>query len=170
MEPLDTAQPGGRGPQLTAVDIQDLGITPKDTNFTFHKRQHPGRSRPRPPARESGPYALVVSDAAPNTTGNRLVDQGRSEELVESVMGLALEVLSARRLPRHENIPGRGGKAPHHRSKDTFRSGARLQARGLPGHIIRDLSRGDGIQGLMKLNRAGFSGTRAVLSWKAVWL
>ena len=35
-----------------------------------------------------------MSDAAPSTTGNRLVDQSRSEELVESVMGLGLEVLA----------------------------------------------------------------------------
>jgi 23S rRNA (uridine2552-2'-O)-methyltransferase len=33
-----------------------------------------------------GPYALVMSDAAPATTGNRLVDTGRSEALVESIL------------------------------------------------------------------------------------
>ena len=44
--------------------------------------------------REAGPYQLVVSDAAPSTTGSRLVDQARSEELVEAVMGLAREVLA----------------------------------------------------------------------------
>ena len=83
---------GGTG-RLDAVDIQDLGITPKDTNFTFIKGSILDEAV-RARLREAGPYALVVSDAAPNTTGNRLVDQGRSEELVESVMGLALEVLS----------------------------------------------------------------------------
>ena len=79
--------------QLTAVDIQDLGISPKDTNFTFIKGSILDEAV-RARLRETGPYSLVVSDAAPNTTGNRLVDQGRSEELVESVMGLALEVLA----------------------------------------------------------------------------
>jgi len=44
--------------------------------------------------RELGPYNLVVSDAAPATSGNRLVDQARSEELVEAVMGLAMGVLA----------------------------------------------------------------------------
>jgi 23S rRNA (uridine2552-2'-O)-methyltransferase len=36
----------------------------------------------------------VLSDAAPATSGNRLVDQARSEELVEAVIGMALEVLA----------------------------------------------------------------------------
>ena len=33
-----------------------------------------------------GPYDLVMSDAAPATSGNRLVDTGRSEALVESIL------------------------------------------------------------------------------------
>lgn len=33
-----------------------------------------------------GPYGLVMSDAAPATTGNRVVDTGRSEALVESIL------------------------------------------------------------------------------------
>jgi len=78
---------------LSAVDIQDLGISPKDPNFTFIKGSILDESV-RARLRGLGPYSLVVSDAAPSTTGNRLVDQARSEELVESVMGLALEVLA----------------------------------------------------------------------------
>jgi len=79
--------------RLVAVDIQDLGIAPKTDNFSFIKGSildETIRSR----LREAGPYSLVVSDAAPSTTGNRIVDQARSEELVESVMGLAIEVLA----------------------------------------------------------------------------
>lgn len=82
----------GRG-SLVAVDIQDLGIAPADPNFSFLKGSildEPVRAR----ARGRGPYDLVVSDAAPATSGNRLVDQARSEELVEAVMGLAIEVLA----------------------------------------------------------------------------
>mgnify|MGYP005838336967 CR=1 FL=1 len=78
---------------LTAVDIQDLGIAPADDNFRFFKGSilnEPIRKN----LKDAGPYNLVISDAAPSTTGNRLVDQGRSEELVEAVMGLALEVLA----------------------------------------------------------------------------
>ncbi len=78
---------------LTAVDIQDLGISPANANFRFFKGSILDETM-RKNLRDAGPYNLVVSDAAPSTTGNRLVDQSRSEELVEAVMGLALEVLA----------------------------------------------------------------------------
>ncbi len=78
---------------LCAVDIQDLGIRPADLNFSFIKGSILDDTI-RAQLRDRGPYSLVVSDAAPSTTGNRLVDQARSEELVEAVMGLALEVLA----------------------------------------------------------------------------
>ena len=83
----------GRG-RLTAVDIQDLGISPKESNFTFIKGSIFDESV-RTRLREAGPYTLVVSDAAPSTMGNRLVDQARSEDLVEAVMQLGLEVLAS---------------------------------------------------------------------------
>ncbi|HWP68132.1 MAG TPA: RlmE family RNA methyltransferase, partial [Rectinemataceae bacterium] len=83
---------GGRG-RLVAVDIQDLGISPEAANFTFIKGSIFDEAI-RTRLREAGPYTLVVSDAAPSTTGNRLVDQARSEDLVEAVMGLGLEVLA----------------------------------------------------------------------------
>lgn len=44
--------------------------------------------------REAGPFDAVISDAAPSTTGNRTVDSARSAELVETVIGLADEVLA----------------------------------------------------------------------------
>lgn len=79
--------------RLVAVDIQDLGIAPSDTNFSFIKGSILDESV-RETLRGAGPFQLVVSDAAPATSGNRLVDQSRSEELVEAVMNLALEVLA----------------------------------------------------------------------------
>ncbi len=82
----------GRG-SLAAVDIQDLGVSPSDANFSFVKGSILDEGI-RARLRDVGPYSLVVSDAAPSTTGNRLVDQARSEELVESVMDLALQLLS----------------------------------------------------------------------------
>lgn len=42
---------------------------------------------------ESGTFDTVLSDAAPKTTGNRVVDTGRSSELVGQVVDLALKVL-----------------------------------------------------------------------------
>ncbi|MFP4551745.1 MAG: RlmE family RNA methyltransferase [Spirochaetales bacterium] len=40
-----------------------------------------------------GPYDVVMSDAAPNTTGNRTVDTVRSAALVEQVVALAQSML-----------------------------------------------------------------------------
>jgi 23S rRNA (uridine2552-2'-O)-methyltransferase len=42
---------------------------------------------------ERGPYTLVLSDAAPATTGNRTVDAGRSLALAEAALFLAEEAL-----------------------------------------------------------------------------
>jgi len=79
--------------QLVAVDVQDLGIAPRDANFSFLKGNILDDAV-RAALRDAGPFQLIVSDAAPATSGNRLVDQARSEELVEAVMGLAPEVLA----------------------------------------------------------------------------
>jgi len=38
---------------------------------------------------ERGPYSLIISDAAPATTGNRVVDTCRSLELAEAVLSYA---------------------------------------------------------------------------------
>ncbi len=83
----------GRG-SLLAVDLQDLGpeLAPA-TNFAFLKGNILA-PHVRAQIAGRGPFDLVVSDAAPATTGNRLVDQARSEELVEAVFSLALEVLA----------------------------------------------------------------------------
>ena len=41
-----------------------------------------------------GPYNLIISDAAPPTTGNRLVDTARSMELAETVVSYAENALT----------------------------------------------------------------------------
>ena len=41
-----------------------------------------------------GPYSLIVSDAAPATTGNRLIDSSRSLELAEAVLAHAESALA----------------------------------------------------------------------------
>lgn len=43
---------------------------------------------------EHGPYTAILSDAAPNTTGNRTVDTGRSFTLVMKVLDYARKRLS----------------------------------------------------------------------------
>ena len=42
-----------------------------------------------------GPYSLIISDAAPSTTGNRFVDTSRSLELAEAVCAYAETALAA---------------------------------------------------------------------------
>ena len=43
--------------------------------------------------RSSSPYDAVISDAAPNTSGNRITDTARSAALVEQVIEISTEVL-----------------------------------------------------------------------------
>jgi 23S rRNA (uridine2552-2'-O)-methyltransferase len=44
---------------------------------------------------KNGPYDLVLSDAAPSTTGNRTVDSSRSQVLVEQVLRISRAMLRA---------------------------------------------------------------------------
>jgi len=41
-----------------------------------------------------GPYSVIISDAAPNTTGSHMVDSARSLELAETVIGYAHNALT----------------------------------------------------------------------------
>jgi 23S rRNA (uridine2552-2'-O)-methyltransferase len=77
----------GRG-FLAAVDLQELGVEPPYENFLFVRGDiYDDEVRSRLLA--AGPFGLVLSDAAPATTGNRLVDQSSSEGIVEAVMDYA---------------------------------------------------------------------------------
>ena len=70
-----------RADAVVAVDLQEMtvaGATCLQGDFT-------DESLATEIAR-LGPYDLVMSDAAPATTGNRVVDTGRSEALVESIL------------------------------------------------------------------------------------
>ena len=42
-----------------------------------------------------GPYNLIISDAAPNTTGNHMLDSARSLELAQTVIGCAAAALAS---------------------------------------------------------------------------
>jgi 23S rRNA (uridine2552-2'-O)-methyltransferase len=71
----------GRTGAVVAVDLQEFtipGAVCRQGDFTD------------PDVRrwinEQGPYSHVISDAAPATTGNRIVDTARSEGLVESIL------------------------------------------------------------------------------------
>lgn len=71
---------GGNG-GVVAVDLQEFsvpGALCRQGDFTDDEiRQW---------ITEHGPYTHVISDAAPATTGNRIVDTARSEGLVESTL------------------------------------------------------------------------------------
>jgi len=91
-EPILASKVAGAAEATGAANSSASG-EPIGAHFSFVKGSildEPVRER----LRELGPYNLVLSDAAPATSGNRLVDQARSEELVEAVIGMALEVLA----------------------------------------------------------------------------
>jgi 23S rRNA (uridine2552-2'-O)-methyltransferase len=70
-----------RGASVLAVDIQEMIVPGAEcwlADFTD------GETIERIAA--EGPFDLVLSDAAPATSGNRLVDTSRSEALVESII------------------------------------------------------------------------------------
>ncbi|HTX72132.1 MAG TPA: RlmE family RNA methyltransferase [Rectinemataceae bacterium] len=78
---------------LVAVDLQPLGIDLGQNGFSFYQGDIHDESL-RSNLAAQGPYNLVLSDAAPATTGNRVVDQGGSEAIVEAVIGCAEEMLA----------------------------------------------------------------------------
>ncbi|HUZ18327.1 MAG TPA: RlmE family RNA methyltransferase [Spirochaetia bacterium] len=81
--------PGG---SVIAVDLSPLSLTNLPKNCEFLQGDAFGgviheRILPR------APFDVVVSDAAPATTGNRTVDTGRSYQIAESVLDLSAELL-----------------------------------------------------------------------------
>ena len=84
----------GKGGHVTAVDLKPLSIkTPPGANLRF--RQGDVFT---PESAEflaaGGPYGCILSDAAPATSGNRLVDTRKSFDLVMRVIDLAEEHLA----------------------------------------------------------------------------
>lgn len=81
----------GKG-KIVSVDLNPLALDPipptviEFTGDAFSKEI-------RAKLVEEGPYDAIISDAAPMTTGNRIVDTTRSEYLAEQVVFLAEEQL-----------------------------------------------------------------------------
>ncbi|MDR2144455.1 MAG: RlmE family RNA methyltransferase [Treponema sp.] len=88
----------GEPPLLTAVDIQNLsrrfdkGLF--DRKDFFFIRGDFGSAEVRDIVSGRGPYTVLLSDAAPATTGNRTVDTQRSLALAEQVLAYADSVLA----------------------------------------------------------------------------
>ena len=83
----------GRG-KIVSCDLNPLSLDPvpptviEFTGDAFSKEI-------RAKLVEEGPYDAIISDAAPMTTGNRIVDTSRSEYLAEQVVMLAEEQLKS---------------------------------------------------------------------------
>ena len=72
----------GEGGQVTSCDLNPLAKNVRGENLFFLQGDLNDASIRRQ-IKERGPFDLVVCDAAPLTTGNRIVDTARSEQLVE---------------------------------------------------------------------------------------
>ena len=94
------AAPGGwteylapRCRRLVAVDLVPLANTPRGTHFIRGDADDPGVQERIAAALGDG-ADLVLSDMAPNMSGNRVVDQARSLELVECAVHAATRWLN----------------------------------------------------------------------------
>jgi 23S rRNA (uridine2552-2'-O)-methyltransferase len=84
----------GAGCRLVAVDLKPLTITaPAGSTLRFRQGDVFTEEAAAFLAQE-GPYGCVLSDAAPSTSGNRLVDSRKSFDLVMRVIDLAAVHLS----------------------------------------------------------------------------
>jgi len=77
---------------LTAVDLQDMKINYNKDNYKFFKGDAFSDENIEK-INSCGPYTVVLSDAAPSTTGNRSIDTERSFQLVSSVIDTAEKIL-----------------------------------------------------------------------------
>ncbi|NCB00778.1 MAG: RlmE family RNA methyltransferase [Spirochaetia bacterium] len=77
---------------IVAVDLNPLSLNPVPFNVTSLTGDA-FSSEIREQLTSLGPYDVIISDAAPMTTGIRSVDTSKSEYLSESVFHLALEQL-----------------------------------------------------------------------------
>jgi len=83
----------GKG-RLAAVDLKPLTLKETGDNFFFIQGDF-FDPRILEELKKRGPFDAVVSDAAPDTTGNRTVDTGRSASLAEGILDLAKVILVA---------------------------------------------------------------------------
>jgi 23S rRNA (uridine2552-2'-O)-methyltransferase len=79
---------------LTACDLSPLSASHffSGDNFCFIQGDFTSE-QVRSAIEQKAPFDIIVSDAAPATTGNRLVDTARSEELVSAVLDYAAKTL-----------------------------------------------------------------------------
>jgi len=75
----------GQG-KLTAIDLKPLNLKKNPpSNYDFFQGDVFDEAN-QEKLRAKGPYHVIVSDAAPSTTGNRTIDCGRSYSLNEQIL------------------------------------------------------------------------------------
>ena len=74
--------------KVVSCDLNPLAKSVKGDNLVFIQGDL-NAPEIRKQIKENGPYDLVVCDAAPKTTGNRMVDTACSEQLVEMAVWYA---------------------------------------------------------------------------------
>jgi len=79
----------GKGTQVVAVDIQPLEITAPTGSDLKYTQQDVFSDEAEEFLAAHGPYGCVLSDAAPFTSGNHLVDSQKSFNLAMRVVDLA---------------------------------------------------------------------------------
>ncbi|MCL2411192.1 MAG: RlmE family RNA methyltransferase [Treponema sp.] len=79
---------------LTAVDLSPLSDELFSGNLNFIQGDITAEDV-RQAVLSGGPYGVIISDAAPKTTGNHMVDSARSVELVEAVLSYVKDALAA---------------------------------------------------------------------------
>lgn len=78
--------------KVVSCDLNPLASTVRGDNLVFFQGDLNAKEI-REKIKAQGPYDLVVCDAAPLTTGNRMVDTARSEGLVEMAIWYAQSML-----------------------------------------------------------------------------
>ena len=104
---------------LAAVDLQTLGISPAYENFFFIQGDLYD-AVVRATLAEKGPYDLVLSDAAPSTSGNSGLDTDRSEAIVEAVLDYADAMLKPGGTVLAKLFMGGGQRAILDRMKSSY--------------------------------------------------
>ncbi len=82
---------GGTG-KVVSCDLNELSKSVRAENLTFIQGDLTDGAVVEK-IRAQGPFSLVVCDAAPSTTGNRVVDTARSSALVKMAVWYAQELL-----------------------------------------------------------------------------
>jgi 23S rRNA (uridine2552-2'-O)-methyltransferase len=82
----------GKG-ELIGIDLQSISIQPKQKNYQFITGDF-FNTEVQEKLKGLGLYDLILSDAAPATTGNRTIDGARSYQLVDEIIDFSLRILN----------------------------------------------------------------------------